>query len=166
MEFLTAIGILDSSAVFEEWKKENRDAFLANGFCIFDNLEDAEWQVGYYVPSADVLATFNVSKNITKNPDSPMFRDEEKEKDVKKIDTTQIRITFMEAVVKTEHMQNQKYPAHTPQKRFAVLQYIQGILLWNITYVTTTFNTLNIKIDAVTGNIISDELISIFQVQK
>ena len=38
--------------------------------------------------------------------------------------------------------------------------------IWNITYVTESFKTLNIKIDAASGKIVRDELIELFQFKK
>ena len=48
-------------------------------------------------------------------------------------------------------------------KTIAILQNIELGQLWNITLVTSSLKTINIKIDAKTGKTIKHELISLFQ---
>ncbi|MBW3022928.1 hypothetical protein KY308_02405, partial [Candidatus Woesearchaeota archaeon] len=57
----------------------------------------------------------------------------------------------------------EKYKTHIPIKRIAILQHLPIGQVWNITYVTQSFNTLNIKINAETKEIVSDKLVSIVQ---
>ena len=47
-------------------------------------------------------------------------------------------------------------------KEVVILQNLDVGQVWNITYITKSFQTLNIKIDAETGDVLEDKLHQIF----
>src|SRR3989344_2458059 len=52
-------------------------------------------------------------------------------------------------------------------KTIAILQNIKELgNIWNITYVTEAFNTLNMRIDASTGKVLEHKLSSVFSFRK
>ncbi|MBN2422400.1 hypothetical protein JXB41_04170 [Candidatus Woesearchaeota archaeon] len=163
MDFLEALEKLKQSTVFKEFSKEHKDSYLTHGFIMLDANIKKEWQIGYYSPKKDNIITFCVNGDIMQNPEEKVFK---KEKKVLKLDTSKIKVPFSEAIIKANEIQKKKHPKHEPIKKIYIIQHLSEGQIWNVTYVTQTFNTLNIKIDSETGKIVSDNLVSLFRVEK
>ncbi len=161
MEPLQAFAKLSGEAAFISWKDKNEGSFPAYAFAMADGRLPGEWQLGYYVPGSDKIITFIVGDAITIGQEAEAFKDSE----VLKLDLEKVRITAETALSLAETLQKEKYPAHLPSKKIIILQSLPIGQVWNITYVTQTFNTLNIKLDSGNGEVLKDELLSIFQVK-
>ncbi|MEA3514373.1 MAG: hypothetical protein U9R34_02775, partial [Nanoarchaeota archaeon] len=59
-----------------------------------------------------------------------------------------------------------KYKNELPSRKIFILQNIDIGQIWNVTIVTLTFNTLNLKIDSNTGEVIQHHLTSLMQMGK
>ena len=60
---------------------------------------------------------------------------------------------------------DENYKGSSMFKAFMILQNIDAGQVWNITFVTQQFKTINIKIDANTGSCVSHKMISLIQGQ-
>ena len=163
MTFRESINRLEASKIFIEWKKEHKDAYLAHSFFMKDNMVEPEWQIGYYDPKTDMISTFVVGENILQNPDAEALKKEGK---VDKLDLTKVKFDYIDAFEAANKIQSEEFKNHVPIKRIFILQSLEGRQMWNITFVTNTFNTLNIKIDSGTGEVITKQLLSIFRIEK
>jgi hypothetical protein len=160
MEPKEAIVKLECSAVFKDWKKQNKKSYLANFFAMIENQDNnTEWHVGYYNPEKDRIVSFIVGEEITKTPESEVFKEKDR---VLKLDMSKIKIDFKQAIINALNFQEQKYPGNTPLKKIILLQNYDSHYIYNITFVTQTFKTLNIKVSSQDGRIISDKIHSIF----
>ena len=163
MKFSEALEKLNKSDIFCEWSRNNKNCYLVHGFLMLDPNVKQEWQIGFYDPGKDNITTFNVNSKITKNPESEVFKEEKR---IGELEPDNINFFFDDACEKAEKLQKEKYPRHLPVKKIFVLQKLSGRQVWNITFVTQTFKTLNMKFDSKTGEIISDQLISLFRIEK
>jgi len=163
MEFLDALSELEKSTQFKLWVKKNKKSYLSYGFIMKDPAVKEEWQIGYYNPTTDTVTTFTIGEDIVQNPEAEMFKDDKK---VLPLEVKDIKITLKEALKIAEKIQDEKYSAHKPFKKIIILQKLEIGQVWNITYITNTFKSLNIKIDSVTGNIVIDELVDLFRIEK
>lgn len=163
MEYTEALEKLKISDTFKEWKKSNAKSYLTHAFTMVDPGVKEEWQIGYYNPDEDSITTFAIADTITKNPESEAFKEEKK---ISGLDTEKVSVTFRQAMDSAEKIQKEKYSAHTAFKKIVILQNLDVGQVWNITYVTNTFKTLNIKIDAATGALVKDELVDLFRIEK
>lgn len=163
MKFKDALKKLEESKEFREWHKENKACYLTHGFIMVDPTIKQEWQIGYYHPDNEIISSFNVNGSVTKNPDAEAFKKEGK---IEKLVVDKIKISLQEAEKKADAVQDEKYRAHTPTKKIFIIQKLDVGQVWNITYVTKTFSTLNIKVDSDTGKVVSDDLVSLFKVEK
>ncbi len=162
MNFRQALEKLEESKVFKDWKKDNPGAYLAHGFFMASEDVQPEWQIGYYDKKKNKISAFCVSSDVTCNPESEPFTDKDT---VAELDMSKLKISYEQAREKAESIQKSKYRAHTPMKKIFIVQNLAVGQVWNITYVTQTFNTLNIKIGTEDGEVLSDELVSIFKVE-
>ncbi len=163
MEFKEALEKLVKSKEYKSWKKENNLYYLSHGFIMVDPQVKEEWQMGYCNPKNNNITTFSISEKISQNPEAEALNNET---EIMKLDLEKVKITLKEALEKAEKIQKEKYSAHSPFKKIVLLQKLDIGQVWNITYVTNTFKTLNIKIDSETGEVIKDELMDLFRIEK
>ena len=158
MQFKEALKNLESSQEFKEWKKKNTEDYLVHGFATLAGYSDEpfNWQIGYYNKKTDKITPFDVGENVIIGEPSDAFK---KTDSIEELDIKKVKISLAEAIKKAEHKQKEEYSRQTPMKIFCVIQnYEKYREIWNITLITTTMNTLNIKINPSTGKIVEDKL--------
>ena len=72
----------------------------------------------------------------------------------------------MEALDIADKLQREKYPNQPPQKVFLILQVIKTEPIWNITYISSSLNVLNVRISAINKKIIKHELTQVLSFNK
>jgi hypothetical protein len=129
-------------------------------------MKEDEWQLGFYNKKNDKIVTFVVKdSNIERKPEEDVFKKEDMK--VNEVLLSKIKITFDSALSKANEFQEKNFPKDKSVKTIAILQNLPELgNIWNITYVTETFNTLNMKIDAATGKVLENNLSSIFSFRK
>ena len=150
---------LEDSLVYKGWKADNKDSFLYIFFRIMggnDNNEDEGWEIGFFDRKKDSSTSFIVNSEVKISAeDSKIFK--HKDEDVNDLDIDKVKIGPEQALSIIEKIRNDKYKNEVPSKKIVILQKID-VILWNITYITNNFNTLNFKIDAISGDVIEDTL--------
>ncbi|MEK6917031.1 MAG: hypothetical protein AABW92_04770 [Nanoarchaeota archaeon] len=162
MEFEDALKNLHKSKEFKDWKKTHKNSFLTYAFIMISEEVKKEWQIGYYNKGKDTISTFTVSEKIHKNPDSEILKGE----GIKELDPEKVKISYEKALEIAKKLQQKEYPPHTAEKKMIILQKLAIGQVWNITYITKTFKTLNIKIDSLTGEILKHDLLELFSFNK
>ena len=83
--------------------------------------------------------------------------------EVREIDIAGVKLGLGDILDKIEKFQKEKYPKELILKKIVILQNLENFgNVWNITFFTQSFNTLNIKIRSDNGEIIEDTLIPLF----
>jgi len=138
------LKLIENSEVFKKWNKNN--AYLVSCFFL-----DNKWQFDFYSKKTKKMSSFNIENNNIKiiEEDSKVFQKEQK--DLEELDLNKIK-TELE-------------PLETISKRIIILQKI-NTPLWNISYITSAFNLLNIKINAANSKIIEQNFDSIIKFKK
>lgn len=155
MEVKKEIAKLEASDIFRKWKK-TKDAYLVH---IFLGNDSTAAQVGYYCKEDDMLSTFVIDgENIKQLSDSEALK--EKEHIIKKLDLNKVKVEFAEAKKKAENVLKEKFPKEDVFKWIFILQNLDTEL-WNITGIAKNFNTVNIKIDAINGKLLSTDCFSL-----
>lgn len=162
--FKDALKILEKSSEFKEWKKKNKETYLSYGFYVIEN-SDVNWKIGYYDSKKDRLTSFDVGTQIKIEPDQEVFK-KEKERKVKKLEMSKVKVDLGDAVCITQGLQEEEFTTEKPTKIIAILQNIKEHQVWNITYLTQNFNTLNFKIKTETGRVLEKKLTPLMQFQK
>lgn len=152
---------LKSTDAFKEFKEQFPESKLVH---VFHLPKEDVWQVGYYDSDDGRVHTFEVGEEIQRNPADKPFQEEAK--DIARLDIDAVDITFKEALEKAGDVQKERYPSELPMKRIVVLQHLDQGQIYNITFVTQTFKTLNIKIDAKTGEVKDESLAPLISFDK
>ena len=165
MDFKKIIKEIEKSAEFKKWKNENSKAYLAHAFIMTDQQGNGEWQVGYYNPENELMTKAIIAEGkvdlkceeVFKKPDSK----------VGKLNLAKVKIDHPDAGKLAEELRKKTYTQELPLKTIAILQNIDNYgQVWNMTYFTMKFNTLNIKIDAETGEVKHHELSQLMKFDK
>ena len=159
MNFKEVIAKIESSEEFKEYKKQNKDSFLADIFTIIKEKESEDWQFDYYSKSKDKITSFVCQDKGLQEKEEEIFRKDNSE--IIKLNLNNIKITVEKALEEINKKTKEK-----PNEIIIALQVINKKETWNITYLTTSFKTINTKIDAKSGKILSQEETSLFGALK
>jgi hypothetical protein len=162
--FKDALKILEKSSEFKNWKKKNPNTYLSYGFYVIEST-DVNWKIGYYDRKKDKLTSFDVGSKIKIEPDEEVFK-KEKEKKVEKLNLNEVKLDLSDAVSITQQLQEEEFATEKPTKIIAILQKIDMGQIWNITYLTLNFNTLNFKIKTETGRVLEKKLNPLMEFRK
>ena len=161
--FKEALKKLEDSSVFKEWIKDNKKCYLSYGFVMIKG--DEIWRIGYYNPENERVVSFVIDENISVEHEDESFKRPESE--VKKLDASKIKISHEKALEKADSVHKEKYSAEIPLKIVVIVQdHAELGNIWNITYITQSFKTLNFKISASDCRSLKDEAIELFEFKK
>ena len=166
MDFKATLKKLEDNSKFKSWKKNNKNSYFSYAFKIPQEMKEDEWQLGFYNKKNDKIFTFVVKgSNIEMKPEEDVFKKEDMK--VNEVQLSKVKLTFDNALSKANEFQEKNFPKDKSVKTIAIMQNLPELgNIWNITYVTETFNTLNMKIDASTGKVLENNLSSIFSFRK
>jgi hypothetical protein len=166
MDLKPALKKLEDSDYYKTWRKENSHTYFSYAFKIPQEMGDNEWQLGFYNPKKDKITTFEIAdESIKLRQEEEIFKKEESK--VNPIDLGKVDLTFDQALDLANKFQKEKYTKDNGMKTIAILQNMGDFgNVWNMTFVTETFKTLNMKLDASTGEIVSHKIESIFSVRQ
>ena len=166
MDIKFALKKLEESQEFRQWRKNNKNTYLSYAFKIPQEMGSNDWQLGFYDKKKDKITPFvTVGDNIKIRAEEEIFKKEDMK--VNEIELGKVKITFDNAIAKANEFQEKNFPKDKSIKTIAILQSLTKLgNVWNITYVTEAFNTLNMKIDASTGKVLEHNLASVFSFRK
>jgi hypothetical protein len=161
MQLKNVYESLEKSKEFLSWRKDHKESYLAHVFRLFDEPNKDIWQFGYY-NSDDKISTFICEgESVKEVPEQNIFKKDNIS--VPRLDMGTVRIDFVEALAKAEELRTSKYPQHPILKSFAILQTIENQQVYNITYVTKTFNTINLRIGSADGEVKREKITSLME---
>ena len=135
------------------------DGYLCSVFVManVERLEQSNWQFDFYDKKKDTITSYVCGEEIKEiNTDSDVFKEDHVV--LKELDLAEVKFSFEEALRKAKKILKTKH--ESANKVIVVLQYSK-IQMWNITFLTNTFNMLNIKISAKNGKVVEEKLASL-----
>ena len=164
MELKEALSRLEESKEFKEWKEKNKEDYFSYAFCELNEHEGA-WQMGYYNKKEDKITTIIVDDEMKITPHEEVFKKPDTK--VSKVEMGKVKLSFAEIMDNTSEFQKKEYPKEEANKIIAILQNLEKLgTVWNITFITKAFNTLNVKVNAEDGKVLEHKLSSIFDLRK
>ncbi len=161
--FKEALGVLEKSKEFKDWKKKNPNAYLSHGFTVIEQDGD-EWKIGYYQEKNNKITSFNIGEKITVEPEEEVFKKDKTK--VGALDLKKIRLDLSKAVETAVNLQKEEFSTESPTKIIAIVQNLKVGQVWNITFITQSFNSLNFKIKSDSGKILEKKLSPLFELGK
>lgn len=131
------------------FKDLNKKLYLCSCFNV-----DGKWQFAFYNKKEKKITSFFMDKKIKIiGQDSKVFQKDDVILEKLKLD--KVKISLDEALRIAEGVKESKIKADKINKKIIILQCIK-VPLWNISFITNSFNLFNIKLNANSGEIISE----------
>jgi hypothetical protein len=159
MEFLEALQQLERDASFRSWRKTHAGYYLVHGF--YEAAEagkEERWQVGFYDRQADRIITFVVGQSITELPPAEAFKEAGA---IPALDTGEVRLPLADALAAARKALAEHYPRLQPLRSFLIIQRLEDGTVYNITFLTAAFKTVNVKLSARTGAVLHHCLVEL-----
>ena len=156
MDIHETLAALTRHAVFKEWQPKNKDYFLAHAFLMLDEANKNTWQIGFYNAGKERMVTFIVSGNSVERTDEQEVL--KKEGEIQPLKLEEVKLSVEEALKISKECFEEKYSAEKTLKQFFIIQNLEGHHMFNITYFTQSFQTINIKLDAKTGKVLKQSI--------
>jgi len=152
---------LKSSVEFREYHKSYPDCYLASCFKMGDSkINDVSWQFDFYSLRSRKMTSFQIGETIKVQKDQDVFS---QGKPPKELELNKVKIDFDKAISLVNKVKKKRIPDESINKEIIILQAIDGKAVWNITLLTSAFNVMNIRINANSGEIISENNESILK---
>ena len=135
---------------------KNEDAYLTSFMTQLSDRKDAiRWSVHFYDPLADSMYTYDEQSGEVYGPDEVL-----KQADfIPELDVNNVTVPVEEAL-------DAAYEAALPESTFVrvivLLQVLDELETWNITFMNERFHSLNVRIDATSGRLIAKEPFELF----
>lgn len=115
--------------------------------------KDAEIHVGFFNKETKMIFSYKlIGDNMEKIPEQEIFQKEIIE--VEEVKLSEVKLSIHDAMKILRQEIKEKYSDTVSFKTMVVLQKIKDLgLVWNVTVLRRDFKTVNLKIDAQTGEI-------------
>ena len=153
MEFADVLKAVEQCAEHGEWRKTHAKAFLAHAFVMLDEANKNTWQVGYFDDATSTMSTFVTDgKKIDVIPDQEVLKAEQQ---ILPLNADEVKLPVAEALTLAQKAKMQHYPQEMPAKTFFIIQNIAAHgQVFNVTYFTVSFKTINIKLSTTDGKVV------------
>lgn len=159
MDLHETLAKLTRSAVFKDWHAKNKEYFLAHAFVMLDEANKGVWQVGFYSKEKERMVTFIIAGDSVKHTEEQEVLRTEGE--IAKLNPEEVKHPIEEALKTAKECLKENYRGEMPVKEFFIIQSAEEHTMFNITYFTQSFKTINVKIDSNTGKIIKHSMQSL-----
>jgi hypothetical protein len=151
MEILSLLKRLEESKQYRDWAESNPGFYLVHLLYMSKHPP----QIGFYNEESDRIVTFEVGDQIVASPTTEAFKEQ---RVIEEIDIESVKFDREDALGKANSLKDERYPKEVLDSDILILQKVKGQTMYNITYFTKAFRTLNVKINAESGEIISHDL--------
>ena len=154
---------VEESKVFKGFIKKHPEYYLVHCFTMAESsARKYKWELGYYSEKKDMMVVFETEPKIGIRPEEQAFK---KSGTIKRLDLGRVKLSVTKALNICDELVKDKYPRENITKKIILLQHLDK-QVFNITLVSASFNILNVKIDADTGEILHDNIQSIMGLGK
>ena len=152
MKYKETIKNVEESNEFKEFKKQHPGAYLIHVFM----MDGTNTQIGYYLKENKHIVTFEISDAGIKAEEAKPFQREEH--DISALEVDKVTLDFDEAKEIALKAKEENYKGEIVNKEIMILQNIPEGQIYNITFITASFKTLNVKVNAETKEVIEHNL--------
>ncbi len=153
MEFRQALEQAEQSQVFKNWRQKHPEAFLAHAFC-----QEGEWQIGFL--DKETMGVFMIGENetIVKETNEILKTGQE----ILPLDLTGVKAGSDTALQSALEIARKSYPGETALKTFFIIQQTPSGAIFNVTFFTKGFKTINIKMSAKDCSLVKHSIDKLF----
>ncbi|MBI5391926.1 hypothetical protein HZB00_02900 [Candidatus Woesearchaeota archaeon] len=153
------------SSILEAYKRITaskefiKEGFLCGVFIMAPakDIENTVWQLDFYNKEKDVITSYKDTNPVAiEHRDDQVFKEEKTS--VNELKLEEVKVSPEEALKAAKKILKDKH--ETADQVIIILQQ-QEIPMWNISFLTSTFNLLNIKINARKLNVVEEKIASL-----
>jgi len=156
MDFHKAIHTLTTSLSFKDWHEKHPKTFLAHGFLMLDEANKNTWQIGFYDEEHQRMTTFLVTGTKVEHTDEQEIL--QGSAPIQELKPSEVTLESSKALEIANNCIKENYKGEIILKNFFIIQHNEGETIYNITYFTQAFKTINIKISAKNGAILKHNI--------
>ncbi|MBI2628525.1 hypothetical protein HYW74_00385 [Candidatus Pacearchaeota archaeon] len=152
---------LESSKQFKEFQGKNPKAYFSAGFFVLDfETKKNVHQIDFFIPKSKKIATFMLDSKVELK-----IADGTNNTTPKRIEgSINLDLDILKGIVEDE-MKNNMVTTKL-QKIIAVLQNLDGKLIWNLNCITTDMGVIKVHVDDATHSVLKFEKINLFDIVK
>ena len=152
---------LEGSKPFKDFQNKNPNAYFSAGFFVLDfQSKNNIHQIDYFIPKTKKIATFMLDSKVEMK-----LGEASNETTPKKIDgDIKLDLDILKGIVEDE-MKNNMVTTKL-QKIIAILQNLDGKLVWNLNCITTDMGVIKVHVDDQSHSVLKFEKINLFDIVK
>ena len=156
MDVKEAVNKVLNSDIFKNWDK--KDNYLVS--CVFI---DDHWNVDFYSKKSKRVTSFAAGNKIKISKEDKVFQDEIKDLEELKLNSVKVSLDEADEIVNLR--MKEMAGAEDVSKAIIILQQLK-VPMWNLSYITSAFNVMNVKINAINKKIIEESFSPVFSFRK
>ena len=162
MKIQPYIDKLNNSKAFQEFKSKNPNAYFSAGFFVMDFETDKNiHQIDYFIPETKKMQTFILDGDEVTSKEAEVSN----KKIPGKIESEiMLDLDILKGIVEDE-MKNQTITKKI-HKIIAIIQNIDGKLVWNLNCITSDMGIMKVHIDDDSHSILKFDKINVFDAIK
>ena len=161
MKIQPYITKLNKSPTFKKFISKNPNAYLAAGFFVLElDTKKIMHQLDYFIPTSKKMATFILDGKI-QTKESEAANQTVPQKIDQKVN---LDLDIIRGIVEDE-MKNNTVTSKL-NKIIAVLQTLDGKLVWNLNCITNDMGVIKVHLDDKTHSVLKFEKINLFDIVK
>ena len=146
MELAEAVQKVKGSDAYKQWEHKG---FLAHAFVMLEDTAFNSWQLGFY--ENDKVTTFVLKDNaITIVPAADILKSN---REIQELSLDKVKLTAQQALDKAKEVRQDKYPVDLSMRTFMIIQVLEHGMVYNITFLTKTLKTVNVKVSTLDGSV-------------
>tara|TARA_Y100000310_G_C20696701_1_gene826223 strand:- start:3341 stop:3931 length:591 start_codon:yes stop_codon:yes gene_type:complete len=153
------VNNLKDSEAFKTWQKEHQNSFCTHLFLQIkpDYSAMSHWDIGFYDPDTTNVTVFTLNdagKFEIKQTDDVFATKAQK---IEELKLTNKSLDFPSMIPHAQKVIEKEFESIKDLRGngFAILQSLDGIVTWNISFITKQLTFLNLKLNAESGDKIS-----------
>lgn len=152
MEIKEVLLELELNSEFKQWRKSHSDDFLAHAFVMLDEANIDSWQIGFFNSKQNQMTTFIIEKDSLKMiPDQEILKSDI---GIFALSADEVKVSIHAALNLATQILRREYSGKKCIKTFFIIQQLRDVPVYNITFFTQDFKTINIKINAANETIL------------
>jgi len=162
MDFADIINTIESSKEFKDFINEHPQYYLVHVFRIVDNDVPSNWQIGYYSKDSDKIVVFEYNNDLVMMhaPEDALKQQEY----IQKLDIADLKLSHDNIIDIINEFYRANYKYDLLSKSIYLLQNLpEHGQVWNVTIITHNYSVINIKVDAVSGEVVKHEKHNLMQ---
>jgi hypothetical protein len=156
MNITETIEEFEQTEKFQSFQNDN-DHYLVHAFTMHEGSWD-DWQLGYYSKEKDKVVVFELGETVTRQPEDDVLKEEGT---VAELAIDAVEVQPDDALDTVQGVKDDDYPHETVGKTILILQDQGDGPVYNVTLVTDQFSLINVKVNAISGDVKSSSKDSI-----